>query len=124
MTRIGRGIGTVGVIAALALPAASRGQDAAVVNSRTVHVTLDNERVRVFEAVLPPGEKEQMHSHPASLVYVIDGGKVRNHTPDGKVTEAELHPGDTAYREPVTHWAENVGTTTIRLVVVELKSPR
>jgi hypothetical protein len=26
------------------------------------------------------------------------------------------------YREPVTHWAENIGTTTIRLVLVELKS--
>jgi hypothetical protein len=27
----------------------------------------------------------------------------------------------TAYRDPVTHWAENIGSTTIRLIVVELK---
>jgi hypothetical protein len=26
------------------------------------------------------------------------------------------------YRDPMTHWAENIGDTTIRLVLVELKS--
>ena len=125
MTRTRRLIAIFAAAGWLAVPAASRGQDAAVVNSRTVHVTLDNDRVRVFEAVLHPGDREQPHSHPASLVYVIEGGKVRNHAADGAVTEAELHPGDTSYREPITtHWAENVGTTTIRLVVVELKTPR
>ena len=29
--------------------------------------------------------------------------------------------GQTAYRDPVTHWAENIGKTTIHLIVVELK---
>jgi hypothetical protein len=28
------------------------------------------------------------------------------------------------YREPITHWAENIGTTTMRLVVVELKDAK
>jgi hypothetical protein len=27
------------------------------------------------------------------------------------------------YRDPVTHWAENVGNTTVRLILVELKKP-
>ena len=99
-------------------------QDAAVVNAKTVHVTLDNDRVRVFEARLEPGDKENMHSHPASIVYVIAGGRVRNHAPDGKTSEAEMKAGDTVYREPVTHWAENIGTTTLRLIVVELKTSR
>jgi quercetin dioxygenase-like cupin family protein len=110
--------------AILTLTGSAAAQDAAVVNAKTVHVTLDNEKVRVFEAVLQPGDKENMHSHPASIVYVISGGKVRNHTVDGKSSEATLNEGDTAYREPVTHWAENIGTTTIRLVVVELKEGR
>jgi hypothetical protein len=30
-------------------------------------------------------------------------------------------PGDTFYRDPLTHWTENVGTTTLHLVVIELK---
>jgi len=28
------------------------------------------------------------------------------------------------YREPQTHWVENVGTTTIHFLVVKLKNPR
>jgi quercetin dioxygenase-like cupin family protein len=96
-------------------------QDVAKVNPKSIKVKVDNDKVRVMEATLRPGVKEQMHSHPASIVYVIKGGKVRSHTPDGKATEKTYKDGDTVYREPLTHWAENIGTTTIRLVVVELK---
>jgi beta-alanine degradation protein BauB len=98
-------------------------QDPAVVNSQFITVKLDNDKVRVFEAVLRPGDKEQMHSHPASVMYIISGGTGLNHTPDGKTNEMLLKTGDVIYREPTTHWAENTGTTTIRLVLVELKKP-
>jgi len=98
-------------------------QDPAVVNAKTVHVKLENDRVRVLEANLEPGEKEQVHSHPAYVTYVIAGGTVRNHFADGKTAEAELKAGDVLYRDPVTHWAENIGTTPIHLILVELKKP-
>ncbi len=115
----------VGLLAACALTffvmGAERGLDPAVVNPHTVKVTFENERVRVFEAVLKPGDKEALHSHPRTVVYVIEGGKMRNHPETGPATEAELTPGQTTYREPLTHWAENIGTTTMRLVVVEMK---
>jgi beta-alanine degradation protein BauB len=96
-------------------------QDPAQVNAKFITVKLDNPRVRVFETSVKPGEKEAVHSHPASVFYVIEGGKLRNHASDGTVTEAELRSGDVLYREPLTHWAENIGNTTIRLVLVELK---
>jgi beta-alanine degradation protein BauB len=99
-------------------------QDPAVVNVSLVRVTLDNDRVRVFEVVLPPGEKEQLHSHPAYVVHVLAGGRIRNHAADGRTSESELATGETIYREPLIHWAENIGTTTIRLIVVELKDAR
>ena len=98
-------------------------QDPAVVNARTIRVRLDNDRVRVLEATLKPGQKEQLHSHPSSVIYVIAGGKMRNHTIDGKTTESELKTGDTIYRDPISHWAENIGKTTIHLILVELKGP-
>jgi quercetin dioxygenase-like cupin family protein len=100
---------------------AAQSLDPAVVNPHTVKVTLENEHVRVFEAVLKPGDKEALHSHPRTVVYVIEGGRMRNHPEHGEVTESELTAGQTMYREPITHWAENIGTTTMRLVVVELK---
>lgn len=96
-------------------------QDPVAVNAKSVHATLDNPQVRVLEATLGPGEKEHMHSHPASVIYVIAGGKVRNHFADGTAKESELATGATLYREPVTHWAENIGTTPIHLILVELK---
>jgi quercetin dioxygenase-like cupin family protein len=110
------------LVALSAIPALA--QDPAAVNPNTVTVKLDNPHVRVLDSVLKPGQKEQLHSHPASLIYVIEGGKIRNHTSDGKVTDAELLAGATIYREPLTHWAENIGTTTLHLILVELKDQK
>ena len=98
-------------------------QDPAVVNAKTVQVKLENDRVRVLEAILQPGEKEQLHSHPAYVTYVIAGGTIRNHLADGTTAEAVLKTGDVLYRDPVTHWAENIGTTPIHVLLVELKNP-
>jgi quercetin dioxygenase-like cupin family protein len=96
-------------------------QDPLIVNAKTLRLKLENARVRVLEATLKPGEKEHLHSHPSYLFYVIAGGKVRNHGVDGKITEAVFKTGDVIYRDPLTHWAENIGTTTIHLILVELK---
>src|SRR5689334_17174474 len=96
-------------------------QDPLVVNSKTIALQFENARVRVLEATLPPGAKEQLHSHPAYVIYVIEGGKARTHGTDGSAVETEFKTGDVIYRDPITHWAENVGKTTIRLELVELK---
>jgi len=98
-------------------------QDPAVVQSSTVKVRFENEKVRVLEAELPAGVKEKQHSHPAYVIYVLAGGKVRNYSSDGKTTESELKTGDVLYREPLTHAAENIGTTTMHFILVEMKAP-
>jgi quercetin dioxygenase-like cupin family protein len=99
-----------------------REQDPLKVNSNTIALKLENSRVRVLEATLKPGDEEKTHSHPAYVVYVIEGGKFRNHAADGTVTDGEFKTGDVIYRDPLTHSAENIGNTTIRLVLVELKN--
>jgi beta-alanine degradation protein BauB len=101
--------------------AVTRNQDPAVVNANTIVVKLENPRVRILEATLKPGDKEKTHSHPAYVVYVVEGGKFRNHATDGSTVDGEFKTGDVLYRDPLTHWAENIGDTTIRLVLVELK---
>jgi len=98
-----------------------RAQDPAVVNAKTIKVKFENDRVRVMEATLPPGVKEAVHSHPAYVIYVLEGGKYRNYASDGKRTEGELKTGEVLYREPLTHAAENIGTTTMHMILVELK---
>jgi quercetin dioxygenase-like cupin family protein len=97
-------------------------QDPLVVNSSTIKLRFENSRVRVLEATLKPGDKEKTHSHPAYVIYVIEGGKTRSHAADGTVSEAEFKTGDVIYRDPLTHWAENIGNTTIKLELVELKN--
>ena len=100
----------------------TRAQDPLVVNPKSIALKLENSRVRVLEATLEPGVKEKTHSHPAYVIYVIAGGKVRNHSANGTVTETDFRTGDVIYRDPITHWAENIGNTTVRLELVELKN--
>ena len=96
--------------------------DALSANPQHIRLVLENERVRVLEARLEPGKKENPHSHPAYVVYVKAGGAIRLHMPDGKTAELTLKTGDVMYREPVTqHWGENVGTTATDLILIELK---
>ena len=99
-------------------------QDPAVVNSKTIKVKFENDRVRVLEAILPTGTKEQMHSHPAYVIYVVEGGRYRNYASDGKVTEGEFKTGDVIFREPITHAAENIGDKPMHFILVELKGDR
>src|ERR1700720_962720 len=108
---------TVALIAA----GSASAQDPAVVNSKTIKVRFENDRVRVLEANLPPGVKEQVHSHPAYVIYVLEGGRYRNYASDGKVTEGELKTGDVLYRDPLTHAAENIGDKPLHMILVELK---
>ena len=122
------GIGNLGMEVAACVPmlaavaGAAPSLDPAVVNAGMEHVRLENASVRVIEGVLKPGDREQMHAHPAFVTYVIDGGKIRNHFADGRVVEAELATGEVLMREPQTHWIENIGDTTLRFLVFELRA--
>ncbi|HJX91295.1 MAG TPA: hypothetical protein VJ372_12415 [Pyrinomonadaceae bacterium] len=49
-------------------------QDVLTANPKTILLKLENSRVRVLEATLKPGAKEAIHSHPAYVIYVIEGG--------------------------------------------------
>ena len=97
-------------------------QDPAVVNAKTIKVKFENDKVRVLEATLPPGVKEAVHSHPAYVIYVLEGGKYRNYASDGKTSEGELKTGEVLYRDPLTHAAENIGNTTMHMILVEMKN--
>src|SRR5207248_2474521 len=52
----------------------SGAQDPLKASPQYYKILLENDRVRVLEYRLKPGEKEAMHSHPAGVVYVLSGG--------------------------------------------------
>jgi quercetin dioxygenase-like cupin family protein len=84
---------------------------------------LNNSEVRVLEFSSKPGQKEAMHSHPAILIYILQGGKLKSTTPDGTSKEIEYKTGDIQWREAITHSGENVGTTEVKSLLIEVKHP-
>jgi quercetin dioxygenase-like cupin family protein len=97
------------------------GQDPFRNNPATLSVKLENDSVRVMEAVIPPGYREKQHTHPPYVMYILNGGNVRMHIADGTTRDAELKTGDMLFSEKVTHWAENTGSSTIRVLLVEIR---
>jgi len=98
-----------------------RDKDPAVVNPSSIKVMLENDSVRVMLAELPPGFREKEHSHPPYVMYILTGGTVRMHISDGTTRDAELKEGMTLFSPSVTHWAENTGNTTLKILLVELR---
>ncbi len=102
---------------------ATLAQDAAKVAATNYKLVMENDRVRVFDAWFKPGDKAAMHSHPFHLAYIVSGGKAKFTTADGKATEIEAKTGQTLWLEPTTHTVENIGTTELRVLVIDLKEP-
>jgi quercetin dioxygenase-like cupin family protein len=97
-------------------------QDPVKTSPQYYKVLLENDQVRVLEYRLKPGEKEAMHSHPAGVVYVLSGAKLKVTSPDGKTEERSATAGETIWREPVTHALQNVGDTEAHAIAIDLKT--
>jgi beta-alanine degradation protein BauB len=85
-------------------------------------VLFENDQVRVISVEFTPGAVAVWHQHPDHVAYAITDGKIEI-TDKGKPAQTmEIKAGSAMYLPAVTHMAKNVGTTTIKLVVTELKS--
>jgi quercetin dioxygenase-like cupin family protein len=96
-------------------------QDPVTVSPGYYTVRFENDRVRVLEYRLKPGEKEGTHSHPPGVVYVLSGATLRITRADGKVSEVTGKAGEVLWRELTTHATENIGANDARALVVDLK---
>jgi quercetin dioxygenase-like cupin family protein len=113
-------VGAVGVTAVVAATSGAT-MDPVALSPDLYKVRFENERVRVLEYRLPPGGKEPMHSHPAGLVYVLAGGSLKNGFPDGTSSTRTAVTGEVIWREAITHSGENLGSTEIGSLVIDLK---
>ena len=95
-----------------------KGQDIQESNMQPV---LENERVRVLKVQIKPGEKTNMHSHPDSVVCILNDQKLKFENSEGEENEFELNFGHVLYLDPVTHAVQNIGKTEAISIVVELK---
>ncbi|MCG2611935.1 cupin domain-containing protein [Flavobacterium sp. SM15] len=108
----------------LMLSAAMYGQDPIKVAPNAYKkVVLENEKVRVLEVEIATGETIPWHTHPNHVAYALTDAKI-DITDKGKApVSVDIKAGEALYIPAVTHMAKNVGGTTARLIVTEIKHP-
>jgi hypothetical protein len=86
-------------------------------------ILLENEYVRVIEYTLKPGEKDSTHTHPPKASYVISGGTLRIYPANEKSFDAEAVKGMAEWADRVgKHYVENIGKTSVTILLTEIKS--
>ena len=86
-------------------------------------VVLENEHVRVIEYTLAPGQRDEWHTHPPKASYVLQHGTLRITTEDGTSFLTEEKPRAASWMGTLgRHYAENVGTTSVRILLIEVKA--
>jgi beta-alanine degradation protein BauB len=89
-------------------------------------VWFENDRIRVWEVLLEPGERGAFHSHTTNYFWtVVEGSRGLQRFSDGTFVVRDYLVGETKYLEHsedefLIHDLENVGDTRLRFVTVEL----
>ena len=114
--------------AALLLPASlyhtAAAQDVYKVAPAMYKVLSDTLGIRMLEATYKPGDMSALHLHPDFALYVLEGGKVEVASKTGSKQVVDFKTGMGVVLPTDAHTAKNIGTTTLRLVVVEVSRPR
>jgi len=97
--------------------------DALVSSPDRFKLLLENDEVRVLEYQLLPGQRDEWHTHPPKVSYVVSGGTLRISLKDGSSFEVTETTGAAEWMNALgEHFAENVGLTPVRILLVEVKS--
>lgn len=82
----------------------------------------ENERTRIWEVLLEPGETLAMHRHELPYVVVtIEGSTCELTGANGVTTTVTLRPGDWEWKPPEVHALRNLGPTRFRNRFIEFK---
>ena len=84
-------------------------------------VLLDNDRVRVLEFRIRPGESSEMHWHPPNVVYSLGSASIVVKSPNEQSRDVEMKQGEALWSEGGSHEVINVGETDNFGIVIELK---
>lgn len=86
----------------------------------------ENDRIRVWEVLLEPGERGPFHSHTTNYFWtVVEASRGLQRFSDGTYAIRDYVVGETKYlmnspESELIHDLENVGDTRLRFVTVEL----
>ncbi len=96
-------------------------EDAVTIAPHLHFVIHEDDKMRVLKVVVNPGDKAEMHWHPHNMNYILKSGTLRFTKPDGTNVVVELSEGQVTSSGPASHAVENIGSTTVVTVQVELK---
>ena len=95
-------------------------------------VLLENERVRVLDSRVKPGDTVRVHTHRwASVLYILGTSDFIRYDAEGnavfdsRTAASSIEAGTVTWSPPLrAHSVANVGVTEIRVISVELKDWR
>jgi quercetin dioxygenase-like cupin family protein len=96
-------------------------RDPAKLTPDSYKVALDNDKVRVLDVRLKPGERTPMHAHPQYLVYVVTDGKARFTEAGGATKDVDFKAGQAMQLGAESHTVENIGPSELHVLHVEFK---
>ena len=88
-------------------------------------LVFENDRIKVWEFTLAPGETIGAHTHKHDyFFYPLEGSTLEVTRANGRVDHVRLEPGSVYYRvRGDTHAAKNTGAGRYHEILVELKDP-
>jgi len=94
-------------------------------------VLIENDRVRVLDTRLGPGERTPIHSHQwPAVLFIKSWSNFIRYDPEGNVlldSRSMLQspsPGASLWSAPLApHYVHNIGEQSLHVIAVELKDP-
>lgn len=88
-------------------------------------IKVDNDAVRILKVVDTPNQKSALHRHELNRVMIyLDAGVMEIVSEDGHKEKQHWKAGQVAWSQAGgRHTSENVGSSPLRIVEIELKKP-
>ena len=113
-------VATSAVFAVVATAHAQQLPRSFVASPDVYKVIAQNEQYKVIAVTWKPGQKDALHSHPASAVYYLSDCSLRVYAQDGTSREAQPKGGAAVVQGPIAgHVIENIGASDCRLIMFE-----
>lgn len=92
------------------------------------HIVFENDRVRVLETAITPGDTTPVHTHPACMMVILSGTHFTRRNASGDII-VDTRAADPPFEMPRVLWSDgtpehtlqNTGDEDLVLISVELK---
>lgn len=98
-------------------------RDAVAVDPAQHNVVLENDHIRVLEAIVSTGARSPMHTHPPLVLVSFGTTRARMSLPGGNRSVVDFHPGQVIWVPGAEHAWEILGGNA-HVIAVEVKAAR